>query len=181
MIETCTDLFYIHDEEIPLFLPSPEIVATKNWVVCALREDCGCLDTFDDRGYIQKAVDFHQKSYYFELSLFGFSLDTKETIRINHTKEIFQKIDSLINEMNTGVEYYESFALTDNECNFLILHTHGDDTTFICGEECFVKYQLDTDNIELFMHGYYDCIRKHANFCRPFPWSLLDINDKRYY
>ena len=177
----CNNLFYVQDKKTPLFLPSPHIVESKNWFVCALREDCGCLDIFDKKDYIQKTVEFYQKSDYFELFLIGLTLEAIKILWIDNTEEAFQKIGSLIHKMHEHDEYYESFALTNNKCDFLILHTHGDATTFICGKETYIKYQLGTDNIEKFMHRYYECIRKFANFCKPFPWSIVGVDNERYY
>jgi len=175
------ELICIKDKETPLFLPNSTIVRDKKWFVCAIREDCGCLDIFDERDYIKKTVEYFRDSEYFISALFSFNLDdiniTKIKVKsINIYDNIQNSIDPSLKE-----QYYESFALTDNMQNFLILHSHGDDITFICGTEDFLNYQLDTDDIGNFMKNYYKCIKEYADFCKPFPWEKFAIKGTGYF
>ena len=172
-------LFYIADKEIPLFLPKKDIIEQKEWTVCAIREDCNCLDIFDNKDYIEKTVDFFSSSNYFETCLLGLNIQEKIIHKIKNTGNIIEKIRDSI-DPSLSKEYYESFAITNDNKSFLILHSHGDDITFLCGKTKFLEFQLETDELKDFMKHYWSCIKSFADFCQPFPWEIFGIKSSNY-
>ena len=63
MINQFKKLFY----KVPkywLFLPCEDIVLSKNWKVCAIREDCGCLEIYDKADYLDKSITYSSSEQY---------------------------------------------------------------------------------------------------------------------
>ena len=179
MIENFEELFYVHNKEIPLFLPTQKIVEEKQWIVCAIREDCGCLDVFDEEDYTKKAIKYYKHSKYFISFLFFMGEEDIIVTKIENDQDAYSNIENSIDTFQKD-QYYESFAITDDKQNFLILHSHGDDITFICGKEDFAKFIFETEDIEEYMSDYHRCITDDR-YCGPFPWDKVKIDSDRYF
>jgi hypothetical protein len=181
MIENFEELFYVHNKDIPLFLPTKKMVEEKQWIVCAIMEDCGCLDVFDEQDYIEKAIKYYEYSKYFTSFLFFMGKEDMIVTKIESNQDVCSNMElSIDTSLTLRGQYYESYAITNDKQDFLILHSHGDDTTFICGKEDFVKFIFETDSINEFMSNYHRCISKER-FCEPFPWDKVGVNNNRYF
>jgi len=180
MINKTEQLFYIKNEETPLFLPMDNIVQEKEWIVCAIKDDCDCLDIYDVKCEIEKSIEYYNSSPYYFSYFFAFDLNEIIATKIENIgnqvyTDVKKSIDTLLKD-----DYYESYAITDENENFLILHSHADNITFICGSDDFLTFQFDGKNAKEFMHNYHRCIKSKYDFCRAFSWHRLGIDSDRY-
>ena len=183
MTNQIEQLFFIKDKETPLFLPMDNMIQKKEWFVCAIRDDCGCLNIYDVKDEIEKSIDYsnsnsNSNSYY--SYFFAFDLNDIIVTKIENKgnqvyTDIKKSIDTLLKD-----NYYESYAITDENKNFLILHSHADSITFICGSYEFLKFQFDGKSPKEFMDNYNECIKLKYDFCKAFPWETLGISSDRY-
>jgi len=181
MITQFKKLFY----KVPkceLFLPCEDIVLSKNWKVCAIREDCGCLEIYNEADYLDRSITYYRNTTTsFHSILFAFDMiDVVETTISSLDEKIYKKLQNSIDPSFHRNSYYESFAITNNFYDFLILHSHADDITFICGDEDFLKFQFDGKSIDEFATSYYKCIADFSPHCKLFPWEKFGV-DLNYY